>query len=215
MKFRYKDILIYLASILSLILFSYFSINYLIKKPIEIINFIDSDINKDFEIEITNNLNNINKYLKKYSFIESHLLTRKDNEINIRINLKQSFARNYLTKEVIFIDNIKAPFNYFKSNYLDTINLIDISQDSMYINNYLNENYKTLSSLFNIDQIEYIDSRRYNLVLSNSRIVMLPKVIDSKLLYFIENNIDLIDENTNNKQFLDLRNFHNKTIRLK
>ena len=68
--------------------------------------------------------------------------------------------------------------------------------------------------LFEIDQIEYIDDRRYNLVLSNGRIVMLPKVIDSKLLYFIKNNL-IIDQSTNYKKFLDLRNFHNKTIRLK
>ena len=44
---------------------------------------------------------------------------------------------------------------------------------------------------------------------------MLPKVIDSKLLHFIENNIDLIDKNTNYMKFIDLRNFHKKTIRLK
>ena len=215
MKARYKDISIFLISILSLILFVYFSINYLKKKPLEIINFIDSDINENFEIEITNNLNNIKKYLKKFPFIESFLLQRKDNEINIQINLKQSFARNHLTQEVIFYDNIKAQFNYFKPNYLDTINLIDISKNSMHINNYLNENYQTLSSIFNIKKIEYIDDRRYNLVLSNGRVVMLPKVIDSKLLYFIESNIDLIDKYTNYNQFIDLRNFYNKTIILK
>ena len=161
MKARYKDISIFLISILSLILFVYFSINYLKKKPLEIINFIDSDINDNFEIEITNNLNNIKKYLKKFPFIESFLLQRNDNEINIQINLKQSFARNHLTQEVIFYDNIKAQFNYFKPNYLDTINLIDISKNSMHINNYLNENYQTLSSIFNIKQIEYIDDRRW------------------------------------------------------
>ena len=83
------------------------------------------------------------------------------------------------------------------------------------INKYLKENYQTLSSYFDIAQIEYIDDRRYNLVLSNGRIIMLPKVIDSDLLNFIKNNIDLIDKNTNYKKFLDLRNFHNKTIRLK
>ena len=215
MKPRYKDISIYLISVLSLILFVYFSINYLKKKPLEIINFIDSDINENFEIEITNNLNNIKKYLKKFPFIESFLLQRNDNEINIQINLKQSFARNHLTQEVIFYDNIKAQFNYFKPNYLDAINLIDISKNSMHINNYLNENYQTLSSIFNIKQIEYIDDRRYNLVLSNGRVVMLPKVIDSKLLYFIESNIDLIDKYTNYNQFIDLRNFYNKTIILK
>ena len=79
----------------------------------------------------------------------------------------------------------------------------------------MSEYFEALSFLFDIDQIEYIDDRRYNLVLSNGRIVMLPKVIDSKLLYFLKNNIDLIDKNTSYNKFLDLRNFHNKTIRLK
>ena len=120
-----------------------------------------------------------------------------------------------MTKEIIFYDNTTAPFVYFKQNYLDSINLIDISRRSVQINNYLNEYYKSLSSLFDIEQIEYIEDRRYNLILSNGRIVMLPKVIDSKLLYFIKKNIDLIDKSTNYRQFLDLRNFHNKTIRLK
>ena len=116
---------------------------------------------------------------------------------------------------MIFADNTTAPFNYFKPNYLDNINLIDVSQKSMQINKYLNTHFHSLSSLFEIDQIEHIENRRYNLVLSNGRKVMLPKVIDSKLLYFIKNNIDLINKSTNYNQFLDLRNFHNKTIRLK
>ena len=215
MKLKYKEVFIYLFSILLLLSFILFSINYLINKNSEIINFIDSEINDDFEIEITNNLDNINIFLKDYLFIESHLLKKKKNEINIQINLKKPFAKNNLTKEVIFADNTTAPFNYFKPNYLDNINLIDVSQKSMQINKYLSTHFHFLSSLFEIDQIEYIENRRYNLVLSNGRKVMLPKVIDSKLLYFIKNNIDLIDKSTNYNQFLDLRNFHNKTIRLK
>ena len=215
MKLKYKEVFIYLFSISLLLSFILFSINYLINKNSEIINFIDSEINDDFEIEITNNLDNINIFLKDYLFIESHLLKKKKNEINIQINLKKPFAKNNLTKEVIFVDNTIAPFNYFKPNYLDNINLIDVSQKSMQINKYLNTHFHSLSSLFEIDQIEYIENRRYNLVLSNGRKVMLPKVIDSKLLYFIKNNIDLIDKSTNYNQFLDLRNFHNKTIRLK
>ena len=215
MKLKYKEVFIYLFSILLLLSFILFSTNYLINKNTEIINFIDSEISDDFEIEITNNLDNINIFLKDYLFIESHLLKKKKNEINIQINLKKPFAKNNLTKEVIFADNTTAPFNYFKPNYLDNINLIDVSQKSMQINKYLNTHFHSLSSLFEIDQIEYIENRRYNLVLSNGRKVMLPKVIDSKLLYFIKNNIDLIDKSTNYNQFLDLRNFHNKTIRLK
>mgnify|MGYP001229362946 FL=1 len=215
MKLRYREVAIYFSSILILILFINFSVNYISKKPLEIINFIQSDIHEDFEIEITNNLNDINNYLKEYLFIKSHLIKRNNNEINIQINLKKPFALNNLTKEVIFYDNTTASSYYFKQNYLDKINLIDISKNSLDINNYLNENSQILFSLFNINQIEYIDDRRYNLVLSNGRIVMLPKVIDSKLINFIKNNINLIDKSTNYQQFLDLRNFHNKTIRLK
>ena len=215
MKLRYREVAIYFSSILVLILFINFSINYITKKPLEIINFIQSDIHEDFEIEITNNLNDINNYLKEYLFIDSHLIKRNNNEINIQINLKKPFALNNLTKEVIFYDNTTASSYYFKQNYLDKINLIDISKNSLHINNYLNENSQILFSLFNINQIEYIDDRRYNLVLSNGRLVMLPKVIDSKLINFIKNNINLIDKSTNYQQFLDLRNFHNKTIRLK
>lgn len=215
MKLRYREVAIYFSSILVLILFINFSVNYITKKPLEIINFIQSEIHEDFEIEITNNLNDINNYLKEYLFIDSHLIKRNNNEINIQINLKKPFALNNLTKEVIFYDNTTASSYYFKQNYLDKINLIDISKNSLHINNYLNENSQILFSLFNINQIEYIDDRRYNLVLSNGRIVMLPKVIDSKLINFIKNNINLIDKSTNYQQFLDLRNFHNKTIRLK
>ena len=215
MKLRYREVAIYFSSILILILFINFSVNYISKKPLEIINFIQSDIHEDFEIEITNNLNDINNYLKEYLFIKSHLIKRNNNEINIQINLKKPFALNNLTKEVIFYDNTTASSYYFKQNYLDKINLIDISKNSLHINNYLNENSQILFSLFNINQIEYIDDRRYNLVLSNGRIIMLPKVIDSKLINFIKNNINLIDKSTNYQQFLDLRNFHNKTIRLK
>ena len=215
MKIKHKEISIYLLSIILLLSSFYFSTHYLFNKDSVIINFIDSDINEDFEIEITNNLNNINDFLKDYSFIEDHLLKKKNNEIIIQLNLKKPFAKNNLTKEVIFTDNTTAPFDYFKLNFINRVNLIDISKKSIHINNYLNEYYKSLSYLFEIDQIEYIDDRRYNLVLSNGRVVMLPKVIDSKLLYFIKNNIDLIDQSTNYKKFLDLRNFHNKTIRLK
>ncbi len=215
MKLRYREVAIYFSTILILILFINFSVNYISKKPLEIINFIQSDIHEDFEIEITNNLNDINNYLKEYLFIESHLIKRNNNEINIQIKLKKPFALNNLTKEVIFYDNTTASSYYFKQNYLDKINLIDISKNSLHINNYLNENSQILFSLFNINLIEYIDDRRYNLVLSNGRIVMLPKVIDSNLINFIKNNINLIEKSTNYQQFLDLRNFHNKTIRLK
>ena len=77
MILKYKDFLIFPISFIVLIFFSYLSLNYINQKHLEIINFIDSDIHENFEIEITNNLNDINNYLKEYLFIESHLFKRK------------------------------------------------------------------------------------------------------------------------------------------
>ena len=215
MKFFSKNLIIYLVSMIVLILFLFFLLNNLLKKPYEIINFLDSEISEDFEIELSNNLKNFNEYLDKYLFVESYSLKRINNEINIKINLKKHFAINNFTNEVIFYDNTTAPLQYFKPSYLENINLIDISKNSIHLNKYLSDNYQKLSSIFNIDQIEYIDNRRYNLVLRSGKIVMLPKVIDSKFVFFIQNNIDLIEKTANYDQFLDLRNFHNKTIRIK
>ena len=103
MKLRYREVAIYFSSILVLILLINFSVNYITNKPFEIINFIKSDIHEDFEIEITNNLGDINNYLKGYLFIDSHLIKHKNDEINIQINLKKPFALNNHTKEVISV----------------------------------------------------------------------------------------------------------------
>ena len=214
MKINLSVFLNFIISISILLFFLYFVINYISKKP-TIINFIHSDINTNFEIDITDNLNNINNYLKNFEFIESYLLKKNKNEINIKIKLKNVFAKNNSIQEIIFFDNTTAPFNYFKSTYLDNIDLIDISNDAIYINRYLSDNYQKLASIFNISQIEYIDDRRYNLVLSSGTIIMLPKVIDSDFINFIQNNIEIINKNTNYDEFLDLRNFHKKSIRLK
>ena len=84
MKIRYKEISYYLLSVILLLSFFYFSINFLTNKDPEIINFIDSDIHEDFELEITNNLDDINNFLKEYLFIEKYLLKRKNKEIFIQ-----------------------------------------------------------------------------------------------------------------------------------
>ena len=64
MKLRYTEHLIYIISLSLLIIFFYFLINHIIKKPLEIINFIDSEIHEDFEIEIAKTLDDINNFLK-------------------------------------------------------------------------------------------------------------------------------------------------------
>ena len=77
MKIRYKEISYYLLSVILLLSFFYFCINSLTNKDPEIINFIDSVIHEDFELEITNNFDDINNFLKEYLFIEKYLFKKK------------------------------------------------------------------------------------------------------------------------------------------
>ena len=72
-----------------------------------------------------------------------------------------------------------------------------------------------IRNLFEISQIEYVDGRRYNLYLSKGPIIMLPKKINEDLLIFINQNYEILRNNTDFKEYLDLRNFHDKTIRAK
>ena len=69
--------------------------------------------------------------------------------------------------------------------------------------------------MFEISQIEYVDGRRYNLYLNKGQIIMLPKKINKDLLIFIKQNYEILKKNTNFQEYLDLRNFHEKTIRAK
>ena len=44
---------------------------------------------------------------------------------------------------------------------------------------------------------------------------MLPKKINEDLLIFIKQNYEILKNYTNFQEYLDLRNFHEKTIRAK
>ena len=70
MRLILKDFIISIISIAVLLFFLYFSINHIIKKPIKIINFVDSEVHQNFEIEIFKNLNFLNNFLKDYPYIQ-------------------------------------------------------------------------------------------------------------------------------------------------
>ena len=72
-----------------------------------------------------------------------------------------------------------------------------------------------LKSMFKIIQIKFIDSRRYDIYLEDNLRIMMPKKIDQKLLSFLEKNYEVLKQNSNFQDYLDLRNFHEKTIRAK
>ena len=153
--------------------------------------------------------------VENYTFIEKYLINRKNSEIDINIQIKEPFAKNQINQEIIFTDNSIGSFSFFKEKYINSIDLIDISNNPIQINDYLRKSLAEINNLFEINQIEYVDGRRYNLYLNKGQIIMLPKKINEDLLIFIKQNYEILKNNTNFQEYLDLRNFHEKTIRAK
>ena len=198
----------------SIIIAGYFYL-YLLKENTKLIKFSPSGISINFEVEISNNIKDVEKFLINYEFIESYLVTLNNKDLNVDINLKEPFAKNNLNQEVIFEDGSIGSFSYFNNEYIENIELIDTSEETLQINDYLNKSIDHLRSIFKINQIKFIDSRRYDIYLEDNLRIMLPKIIDQKLLLFLEDNYELLKQNSNFKDYLDLRNFHEKTIRAK
>ena len=204
-----------LFSFFLLFFFTLLVYKYFLKSDPTIVNFYNNELSSEFEMDITNNLENLESFFENYTFIEKYLINRKNSEINIDIQIKEPFAKNQINQEIIFTDNSIGSFSFFKEKYINSIELIDISNNPIQINNYLRKSLDEINNLFEISQIEYVDGRRYNLHLNKGQIIMLPKKINEDLLIFIKQNYDILKNNTNFKEYLDFRNFHEKTIRAK
>ena len=204
-----------LISLFLLFFFSFVIYKFYLNSDPTIINFNNNELSSDFEMEITNNLENLDNFFDNFTFIKSYLVNRKNFEIDINIKIKEPFAKNLINEEIIFTDNTLASFKFFTQNYINSIDSEDISSNSIQINNYLRQFLLEISNLFQVSQIEYVDGRRYDLYLVNGQIIMLPKKITKDLLVFIKQNYEILKRNTNFQEYLDLRNFHEKTIRAK
>ena len=205
-------------SLISLLLIFFFSIlvyKYFLKSDPTIINFYNNELSSEFEMDITNNLGNPKNFFENFTFIENYLINKKNSQIDINIKIKEPFAKNQNNQEIIFSDNTVGSFNFFKNSFINSIDLIDVSENSIQINNYLRQSLTEIRNLFEISQIEYVDGRRYNLYLSKGPVIMLPKKINEDLLIFIKQNYEILKNNTDFREYLDLRNFHEKTIRAK
>lgn len=213
MKFFNNNIFYSIVSFLIIFLACFYL--YLFNENAKLIKFSSSGISIDFEVEISNNIKDIENFLINYEFIESYLVRLINKDLNIEINLKKPFAKNNLNQEIIFEDGSVGSFSYFNNEYIQNIELIDISEESLMINDYLDRSIDQLKSIFKIIQIKFIDSRRYDIYLEGNLRIMMPKKIDQKLLLFLEENYELLKQNSNFQDYLDLRNFHEKTIRAK
>ena len=204
-----------LVSLILLFSFLFLVYKYFLKSDPEIINFYSNELNTEFEMNIANNLENLKIFFENFTFIENYRVSRKNSEIDINIKIKEPFAKNKINQEIIFIDNSIGSFSFFSENFINSIDLVDVSNNSIQINNHLRRSFAEISNLFEISQIEYVDGRRYNIHLSKGLIIMLPKKINKDLLIFIKQNYEILKNNTDFKEYLDLRNFHEKTIRAK
>ena len=202
-------------SFVLLFFFSFLVYKYFLKSEPSIVNFYNNELSSEFEMDIANNLENLESFFENYTFIEKYLINRKNSEIDINIQIKEPFAKNQINQEIIFTDNSIGSFSFFKEKYINSIDLIDISNNPIQINNYLRKSLAEINNLFEISQIEYVDGRRYNLYLAKGPKIMLPKKINEDLLIFIKQNYEILKNNTNFQEYLDLRNFHEKTIRAK
>ena len=215
MRYINKNIFLSLISFLIIIGSFFYLYLYLFKEKTKLIKFAPSGISINFEVDISNNIEDIENFLINYEFIKSYLIRLNDNDLNVEIILKEPFAKNNLNQEIIFKDGSIGSFSYFNNEFINTIDLVDSSNETLQINDYLDKSIVYLKRIFNINQIKFIDSRRYDLYLEDNLRIMLPKKIDQKLLIFLEENFNLLKQNSNFQDYLDLRNFHEKTIRAK
>ena len=215
MRYINKNIFLSFISFLIIIGSFFYLYLYLFKEKTKLIKFAPSGISINFEVDISNNIEDIENFLINYEFIKSYLIRLNDNDLNVEIILKEPFAKNNLNQEIIFKDGSIGSFSYFNNEFINTIDLVDSSNETLQINDYLDKSIVYLKRIFNINQIKFIDSRRYDLYLEDNLRIMLPKKIDQKLLIFLEENFSLLKQNSNFQDYLDLRNFHEKTIRAK
>lgn len=215
MRYINKNIFLSFISFLIIIGSCFYLYLYLFKEKTKLIKFAPSGISINFEVDISNNIEDIENFLINYEFIKSYLIRLNDNDLNVEIILKEPFAKNNLNQEIIFKDGSIGSFSYFNTEFINTIDLVDSSNETLQINDYLDKSIVYLKRIFNINQIKFIDSRRYDLYLEDNLRIMLPKKIDQKLLIFLEENFSLLKQNSNFQDYLDLRNFHEKTIRAK
>ena len=211
----HRYVIISIISSLLLIFGFYYVFVSLKIESSDTIEFNDQNLNLSFEIDISQNINNINNYLNNYKFIQNYIIKKKNSKVFMNIVLKKPFAKNNLNQEIIFKDNSIASYDYFSQSFIDSIYLIDTSAESLKINKYLEATFNDLKSIFNITQIEFIDQRRYNLILQNNIKVMLPKKINKELIIFIEENFEFLKNSNDFKEYLDFRNFNEKMIRVK
>ena len=126
MKYKVKNLISFTSLIFLFIVF-YFVYSNITSNTSKLIKFNSNGISSKFELEISNNFEDIDKFISKYIFIKNYKITNNSSQIKIEIEIKKPFAKNNLNKEIVFHDNSTASYVFFNKEFINSIKLVDIS----------------------------------------------------------------------------------------
>ena len=93
-----------------LFFFSFLVYKYFLKSEVSIVNFYNNELSSEFEMEITNNLENLESFFENHTFIEKYLINRKNSEIDINIKIKEPTIIEIIDKILVELN-----ISFFKS----------------------------------------------------------------------------------------------------
>ena len=179
------------------------------------ITFLNLSIAETFYAKLPKDLSLLKANLNNMTFINQFSIDIRKDEIFINILLHVPFAFNDNDNTVIFQNGTLAKSIFFDKAFISKIKLKDISPSTVQIS----KSFISLLSQLNIFQalreIELIDNRRYNVYFMDGRKIMLPKIVNARLINFLNDNLDVMINDQNYSNYLDLRNFATNSIRMK
>jgi len=177
--------------------------------------YVNSETSQIFYSNLPKNLKLLKNYLNTNDFIKNYDVTIKKNELHLSLTTYQPFAFNNINKKIIFKNGVISESNFFNKNFINNIQLQDISLDIPSIDPLFIQFFYELNNFNQFYQIQLIDNRRFDVYLFDGRKIMLPKVFDKKLITFLNENLNIFMNDDNFKIYLDLRNFLTDSIRMK
>jgi len=177
--------------------------------------YVNSEISQIFYSNLPKDLKLLKNYLNTNDFIESYEVVIKKNELYLSLSTYSPFAINNINGKIIFENGAISESNFFNKNFINNIQLQDISLDIPSIDPLFIQFFYELNNFDQFYQIQLIDNRRFDIYLFDGRKIMLPKIFDKKLITFLNENLYIFMKDDNFKTYLDLRNFLTDSVRMK
>ena len=89
--------------------------------------YVNSEISQIFYSNLPKDLKLLKNYLNINDFIESYEVTIKKNELHLSLSTYPPFAINNINGKIIFKNGVISESNFFNKNFINNIQLQDIS----------------------------------------------------------------------------------------